>query len=94
MIVNPKRKRFTLAEAKTIGAKLEIAWDKFDIKQFHLGLNAELADGIYNPLTNFASNDSILVGKVVRAHLTELPSYYTDWAAGEQAAKLQNKHKR
>ena len=81
-----KRKPFTVAEAKTIGGQLGIDWERFDFTQFHLGLNAELADGTYNPLTSFASEEPILVGKVVRTHLNENPDYYTDWAQMEKAA--------
>lgn len=88
MRANSKHKPFTLAEAKTIGDKLGLDWEKFDIKQFRLGLNAELADGAYNPVTSFASDDPILIGKVVRAHLNEFPDYYTQWAQMEKAAEL------
>jgi hypothetical protein len=82
-----KSKPFTLAEAKEIGEKLGINWKQFDVNQFRTGMNAELADGTYHPLTNFASDDPILVGKVVRAHLNKTPDYYTEWAAGEKAAE-------
>ena len=81
-----KQKRFTLAEAKVIGDKLGMDWETFDVKQFRLGMNAELADGAYNPLTSFASNDPILIGKAVRLHLNEDPDYYTKWAQMEKAA--------
>lgn len=80
------RKEFTLAEAKVIGEKLGIDWKEFDVKQFRLGLNAELEDGICNPITNLVSDDPILIGKVVRAHLKETPDYYTHWAEMEKAA--------
>lgn len=80
------RKEFTLAEAKVIGEKLGIDWKGFDVKQFRAGLNAELEDGIYNPITNLVSDDPILIGKVVRAHLNEAPDYYTHWAEMEKAA--------
>jgi Protein of unknown function (DUF5661) len=94
MVVKRKRKKFTLAEAKTIGEKLGIEWDAFDVKQFHVGLNTELAAGSYNPVTGFASDDPILVGKVVRAHLNKSPDYYTDWAQREKEAKLEHSSKR
>jgi hypothetical protein len=77
---NSKRKPFTLAEAKTIGEKLGIDWEKFDVNQFRTGMNTELADGTYNPVTNFASDDPILIGKVVRTHLNEFADYYLHWA--------------
>lgn len=89
---NPKH--FTLAEAKIIGDKLGIDWTVFDVKQFCFGLNAELVDGTYNPVTNFASDDPILIGKVVRTHLNEFPDYYTDWAQREKEAKKAHGRKR
>ena len=75
-----KYKLFTLAEAKVIGDKLGMDWEAFDLKQFRLGLNTELLDGTYNPITSFASDDPILIGKIVRAHLNKCPDYYTYWA--------------
>ena len=94
MVKKTKPKQFTLAEAKVIGDKLGIDWETFDVKQFRFGLNAELNDGAYNPLTNFASNDPILIGKVVRTHLNEAPDYYTQWAQMEKEAKLEHSSKR
>ncbi len=85
---------FTLAEAKIIGDKLGINWTAFDVKQFRLGLNAELADGTYNPVTSFASDDPILIGKIVRAHLNEYPDYYDHWAQNEKKAELEGSRKR
>jgi hypothetical protein len=82
-----KRKPFTAHEAKEIGDKLGIDWAQTDIKQFQRGMNAELEDGTYNPVTNFASDDPILVGKVVRAHLKESPDYYARWARMEKKAE-------
>jgi hypothetical protein len=80
------RNEFSLAEAKVIGKRLGIDWKNFDVKQFRVGLNAELESGIYNPTTNFLTDDPILIGKVVRAHLNESPDYYTRWARMEKAA--------
>ena len=82
-----KRKPFTLTEAKEIGDSLGVDWQQFDVAQFRTGLNTELADGTYNPVTNFASDDPILVGKVVRTQLNKTPDYYTHWAAHEKAMK-------
>ena len=87
MIAHSKHKPFTLAEAKAIGDKLGIDWEKFDVKQVRVGMNAELADGTYNPVTSFASDDPILIGKVVRAHLNEFPDYYAQWAQMEKEAE-------
>jgi hypothetical protein len=85
-MVKTRRKQFSLSEAKTTGDKLAVNWEKIEVKQFRLGLNAELKDGTYNPITNFSSDDPILIGKMVRAHLNETPDYYTQWAEMEKAA--------
>jgi hypothetical protein len=91
-MTNTKRKPFTPTEAKIIGNKLGMNWEQFDLKQFRLGLNAELADGAYNPMTDFASEDPILIGKIARAHLTENPDYYTEWAQMEKDAAHDTSH--
>ncbi len=88
-----KRKLFTAREAKEIGDKLGIDWEQIDIKQFHRGMNAELEDGAYNPVTSFASDDPILVGKVVRAHLNEAANYYSEWARMEKKAEREHSRK-
>lgn len=93
MAAQTKRKKFTLAEARVIGDKLGIEWQAFDTKQFRLGLNAELADGAYNPITHFASDDPILLGKVVRTHLNKDPEYYNQWAQMEKEAKRAHRDK-
>lgn len=86
--------RSTAKEARIIGDKLGIDWDEFDVEEFRLGLEFERAAGIYNPVTNIASDDPILVGKIVRAHLTKCRDYYTYWAAREKEEKrrLSSKH--
>jgi len=86
MDAKSKQKRFTLAEAKIIGDKLSLDWQLFTVNQFCFGLNAEFIDGAHNPVTGFASDDPILIGKIVRTHLNESPDYYTHWAAREKAA--------
>lgn len=88
VISKAKRKPFTVHEAKEIGDKLGLDWAQTDIKQFQRGMNAELEDGTYNPVPNFASDDPILVSKVVRAHLKESPDYYARWARMEEKAEL------
>ena len=65
-----------MAEARSIGDKLSVDWDVFTVEQYCVGLNAELAAGVYNPITGLASDDPILLGKIVRAHLNESLDYY------------------
>lgn len=85
---NLKQKSFTLAEAKIIGDKLGVDWQKVAVKQFRMGMNAELVDGTYNPYTSFGGNDDpIKLGKAVRTHLNESPDYYAEWAQMEKEVK-------
>ncbi len=86
MNANSTPKQYTLAEARAIGDKLNMDWDVFTVNQYCIGLNAESADGVYNPITGFASDDPILVGKIVRAHLNESHDYYVLWARMEKTA--------
>jgi len=85
---------FTLADAKAVGDKLGVDWNSFDVKEFRLGLNTELTIGAYNPITKFATDDPILIGKIVRAHLNEAPTYYTDWLQSEKEEALTSRYKR
>ena len=71
------KKNFTIDEAREIGAKLGIDWNKFDIEQFRMGLDVELEHGAHDPETNVTHNDPILTGKIAWAHLKEIPDYYT-----------------
>ena len=87
MEAKSKQKQFTLAEAKRIGDKLGLDWDIVDIQQFRLGMNTESAVGAYNPITEFATDDPILIGKLVRAHLNGSPDYYTRWIQQEKEAE-------
>jgi len=71
------KKAFSIDEAREIGDKLSIDWNKFDIDQFRMGLEVELEHGSHDPETNVTNNDPILTGKIAWAHLKEIPDYYT-----------------
>lgn len=70
------KKSFTIEEAKKIGEKLGIKWDKFDVAQYHKGLNVEAEHGKVDKDTNVTDDDDIVTGKIALAHLNELPDYY------------------
>ena len=70
------KKNFSMEEAKEIGEKLGIKWDKFDVGQFRRGLGIELEHGTVSPVTNVTNDDPILTGKIALAHLNEFPDYY------------------
>jgi hypothetical protein len=68
---------FTTEEAKQIGEKLGINWEKFDVEQYRMGLDIELEHGLVDPHTNVTNDDPIMTGKITLAHLNEFPDYYT-----------------
>jgi hypothetical protein len=70
-------KEFTSEEAKTIGSAIGVDWNKYDLEQFRLGLSVELEHGSHDPETDVIGDDEHLAGKIVWAHLKELPDYYT-----------------
>lgn len=70
------KKQFTDEEAKQIGEKLKINWERFDVNQFKTGLNVELEHGSRDPSTNVTNDDPIMTGKIALAHLNEFPDYY------------------
>lgn len=75
--IGEAKKSFTAEEAKKIGDKLEIKWDKYDVEQFRMGMDVELEHGRVNPHTNITNDDPELTGKIALAHLNELADYYT-----------------
>ncbi|MDP8289635.1 MAG: DUF5661 family protein [Candidatus Susulua stagnicola] len=71
------KKHFSHQEAKEIGEKLGIKWDKFDIEQFCIGMDVELEHGQVDSSTNVTDDDPLITGKIALAHLNEFPDYYT-----------------
>ena len=82
-----KKKRFTAKEAKEIGEKLGIKWDKFDVEQFRMGLDVELEHGTRDPKTNVTNDNALMTGKIALAHLNEFPDYYTRLEKTEKEAE-------
>ena len=70
------RKDFTAEEAKKIGDRLGIRWDKFGVDQFRRGMDVELEHGLRDPSTNVSNDDPAITGKIALAHLNEIPDYY------------------
>jgi len=80
------KKNFTKEEAKKIGDKLDIKWDKWDVEQFRMGLDVELEHGTVSPKTNVTNDEPIMTGKIALAHLNEFADYYTRLAKLEKEA--------
>jgi hypothetical protein len=70
------RKQFTAEEAKRIGDRLGIKWDRFDVDQFRRGMDVELEHGSRDPETEVSNDDPLTTGKIALAHLNEFPDYY------------------
>jgi len=83
------KRRITREEARLIGKRLGIKWDKFDINQFEIGMKVELEHGIISPLTDVTNDDLLTTGKITLAHLNEIPDYYTRLLKMEKEAKKQ-----
>lgn len=72
------KREFTIEEASSIGDQIGVDWDKVDLEQFRQGLAIELEHGTqWGQDTNVTNDDPIVTGKIVWAHLKEIPDYYT-----------------
>lgn len=73
-------KKFTLAEANEIAAKLRIDFSKvkFTPEEYLEGINIELEHGVVDSETNVTSDDPLMTGKIALAHLSEAPLYYNE----------------
>ena len=81
------KKHFTAEEAKKIGEKIGIKWDKFDVDQFRRGMDVELEHGLCDSMTNVSNDDAVLTGKIALAHLNEFPDYYDRLEKMEEEAE-------
>jgi len=70
------KRTFSYEEAKSVGEKLGIKWDDFDVEQFRMGMDVELEHGKVDELTNVSNDDPLVTGKIALAHLNEFPDYY------------------
>lgn len=70
------KKSFTEKEAKQVGEKLGIKWDRFDVDQFRRGMDVELEHGTIDPNTNVTNDNPVMTGKIALAHLNEFQDYY------------------
>jgi hypothetical protein len=87
MMAMSATKVFSVNEAKSIGDRLQIDWQKVDLEQFRTGLAVELEHGSRDPDTDVTHNDPLLTGKIALAHLNEVPDYYTRLAKMEADAE-------
>lgn len=70
--------RITKLSAIRVGNRLKVDWGKVDLDQFTRGLKVELEH------KDVTKGNLYLTGKIVLAHLKELPDYYTRLAKMEK----------
>jgi hypothetical protein len=89
-----RRRTVTTEEAEAVLDALHLDPDAvtWDVEQFRLGLQSELAHGRVDPDTNVTDDDLVVTGRIALAHLVEIPDYYTRLAAMEAAAFEERDH--
>ena len=85
-----KKTSWTTKEAKAIGDKIGIDWEKYDIEEFRQGLAVEKEHDTDDPRTDVASSEEE-IGKIAFAHLQELKDYYTRLIKMEKEGKKELK---
>lgn len=90
------RSKVSAEEAAAVLAALhvDLAVVPWDLEQFRMGMESELAHGRADPDTNVTDDDLVLTGKIALAHLVEIPDYYTRLAAMEAEAFKEQKRDR
>ena len=78
---------FSSAEAKEVGTRLGIDFEKYSLEEFKKGLEVELEHGKKIAETNITNDDVYLTAKIAWAHLHEIPDYYTRLEKMEKEAK-------
>jgi len=72
------KKQFSIEEAKQVGDQIKIDWLEVYQDQFRRGLEVEMEHGSqWGDSTNVTGDDPLITGKIVWAHLKEIPDYYT-----------------
>jgi len=87
------KQQFTSGQAKEIGNKLGIDWNKIDLEQFRHGMDIELEHGNVNDKTNLTNNDPYKTGQIALAHLNEYPDYYDRLDKLEIEAEVSDENK-
>jgi hypothetical protein len=62
------KRRISLDEARSVGARLGLDWAQIDLEQFRRGLEVELEHGAHDPETN-VTNDDILLREELRGRI-------------------------
>ena len=66
----------TMEQAKEVGDKIKVDFNKFDLEWFRRGMEVELEHGTIDPETNVTNDDLTMTGKIAFAHIKEFADYY------------------
>jgi hypothetical protein len=69
--------KYTIDEARMIGDRLGVDWEKFDSWEFMKGLNAEKDPNEFKGSEVLVVNQDLALGKVVLNRLKNRPDYYS-----------------
>ena len=72
-----QRTTYTTEEAEEIGLRLGIDFAKYNLQEFRKGLEVEMEHGKKIMETNITNDNEYITGKIARAHLHEIPDYYS-----------------
>jgi len=72
-----KRKQISSEEAKRIGEALCIDWDQVDLEQFRQGLMGNNKSEAIDPEMRQSYDGVLVTGKIVLAHMHEIPDYFS-----------------
>jgi hypothetical protein len=80
---------FSAEQARAAGERIGIEWSTsaFDVDQFRIGMDVELEHGTRTAVTNVTDDDVTVTAKIARAHLNEVPDYYSRLAVMEAEAR-------
>jgi len=82
-----EERRTTLEEARRVGDQIGVAWDRFDLEQFRVGMVVEYEHGSCDPPTDVTGDDPLVTGKIALAHMKEFPDYCVRLERMEQEAE-------
>jgi hypothetical protein len=80
-------RRTTPEEARRVGDRIGVDWDRFDLEQFRAGMDVEYEHGSHDPQTDVTGDDPVTTGKIALAHMKEFPDYYDRLQRMEQEAE-------
>ncbi len=81
------KNNITITEARELGEKIGIDFEKVSLDEFYTGLSVELEHGARDPDTNVTNDDPTSTAKIAWAHLKEIPDYYSRLAEMEQQSE-------